>query len=124
VRHVRHGSPFFALLLALALVAAACGGGGGGNKSSNQASNANVPQGGTLVIGAEQEPDCMDWICSCSGASWGYWTANVTTTPRTYNVVKKGSSWGYEVSNLLTGEAELKTSPQQVVTYHINPQAK
>jgi len=124
VRHVRHSSPFFVLLLALALVAAACGGGGGGNKSSNTGSNANVPAGGTLVIGAEQEPDCMDWIGSCSGASWGYWTANVTTTPRTYNVVKKGAGFGYELSNLLTGEAELKTSPQQVVTYHINPQAK
>ena len=124
MRHVRHSSPFFVLLLALALVAAACGGGGGGNKSSNTGSNANVPAGGTLVIGAEQEPDCMDWIGSCSGASWGYWTANVTTTPRTYNVVKKGAGFGYELSNLLTGEAELKTSPQQVVTYHINPQAK
>jgi peptide/nickel transport system substrate-binding protein len=83
-----------------------------------------VPAGGTLVIGAEQEPDCVDWIGSCSGSSWGYWTLNVTTTPRTYNVVKKGSSWGYQPSNLLTGEADLKTSPKQVVTYHINPQAK
>src|SRR5947209_12920508 len=123
VRHVRHGSPFFVLLLALTLVAAACGG-GGGNKTSNVGSNANVPKGGTLVVGAEQEPDCMDWIGSCSGSSWGYWIANVETTPHAYNVVKKGSSWGYEVSNLLTGEADLKTSPQQVVTYHINPAAK
>jgi peptide/nickel transport system substrate-binding protein len=113
------------VLLALALIAAACGGGGGGNKTtSNQGSNSNVPAGGTLVVGAEQEPDCVDWIGSCSGSSWGYWIANVETTPRTYNVVKKGASWGYEPSNLITGEADLKTSPQQVVTYHINPAAK
>ena len=124
MRHVRHSSPFFVLLLALALVAAACGGGGSSNTSSNAASNANVPAGGTLVVGAEQEPDCMDWIGSCSGSSWGYWLANVETTPHAYNVVKSGTSWGYAPSNLITGEADLKTSPQQVVTYHINPAAK
>jgi peptide/nickel transport system substrate-binding protein len=125
VRHVRHSSPLLVVLLALALVAAACGGGGSSNKaSSNSGSNANVPAGGTLVVGAEQEPDCMDWIGSCSGSSWGYWIANVETTPRTYNVVKVGNGWGYQPSNLITGEADLKTSPQQVVTYHINPQAK
>jgi len=66
----------------------------------------------------------MDWIGSCSCSSYGYWATNVTTVPRTYNVVKKGSGWGYEASNLLTGEADLKTTPQQVVTYHINPAAK
>ncbi|MBV8980253.1 MAG: peptide ABC transporter substrate-binding protein, partial [Acidimicrobiia bacterium] len=125
MRHVRHSSPLLAVLLGLALVAAACGGGSSGNKTtSNQGSNSNVPAGGTLVVGAEQEPDCMDWIGSCSGSSWGYWIANVETTPHAYNVVKKGTSWGYEVSSLLTGEADLKTAPQQVVTYHINPAAK
>jgi peptide/nickel transport system substrate-binding protein len=103
-------------------VAAACGGGGG--SSSTGGGSANVPAGGTLVIGAEQEPDCTDWIGSCSGSSWGYWTLNVTTTPRTYNVVKKGSSWGYEPNSLIQGEADLKTSPKQVVTYKINPAAK
>jgi len=124
VRHVRHSSPLLVALLALALIAAACGGGGGSKAASNQGSNSNVPTGGTLVAGWEQEPDCVDWIGSCSGSSYGYWAANVTTMPRTYNVVKKGTSWGYAPSNLLTGEADLKTSPNQVVTYHINPQAK
>jgi peptide/nickel transport system substrate-binding protein len=104
-------------------VAAACGG-GGGNKSTTETTTGNVPKGGTLVISAEQEGDCMDWVGSCGGSSWGYWMTNPETTPRTYNVVKKGNSWGYEPSNLLTGEAELKTSPKQVVTYHINPAAK
>jgi peptide/nickel transport system substrate-binding protein len=105
------------------LVAAACGG-GGGEKTTTETTAANTPKGGTLVISAEQEPDCVDWIGSCSGASWGYWTMNVTTVPRTYNVVKKGSGWGYEPSKLLEGEADLKTSPKQVVTYKINPAAK
>ncbi len=121
MRHVRRSSPLLVVLLALSLVAAACGGGG---KKSSTSGSSNAPNGGTLVVGAEQEPDCMDWIGSCSGSSWGYWIANVETTPHAYNVVKKGSSWGYEPSNLITGEADLKTSPQQVVTYHINPQAK
>jgi peptide/nickel transport system substrate-binding protein len=122
VRHVRRSTPLLAILLGLSLVAAACG--GGGSKSTTGGTSANVPAGGTLVIGAEQEPDCTDWIGSCSGSSWGYWTLNVTTVPRPYNVVKKGTSWGYEPSNLVTGEADLQTSPKQVVTYHINPAAK
>ena len=29
-------------------------------------------KGGTLVIGAEQEPDCADWIATCAGASLGH----------------------------------------------------
>jgi len=123
VRHVRSSTSLLTLLVGLSLVAAACGG-GGGSKSTTETTAGNVPKGGTLVIGAEQEPDCTDWIGSCSGSSWGYWTLNVTTTPRAYNVVKTGSTWGYEPSNLLTGEADLKTSPKQVVTYHINPAAK
>ena len=50
--------------------------------------------------------------------------APAVTLAADLNVVKKGSSWGYEPSNLIEGEADLKTSPKQVVTYKINPAAK
>ena len=46
------------------------------------------------------------------------------TAPRPYDVVKSGSDWVYHPTNLITGEADLKTSPKQVVTYKINPAAK
>ena len=44
------------------------------------------------MLGAEQEPDCVDWIASCAGASWGYWTMSVNTMPRAFDVVKDGDS--------------------------------
>jgi peptide/nickel transport system substrate-binding protein len=113
----------FAALATLALLAAACG--GSSKKSSSTATTAapSVPKGGTLVIGAEQEPDCVDWIGSCSGSSWGTWIMNVTTMPRPYNIVKQGDGWVYQKSDLLSAESDLQTSPKQVVTYHINPKA-
>jgi len=123
VRKIRRSTPLFVILVALSLIAAACGG-GGSKKSASSSDTENVPAGGTLVVSAEQEPDCTDWIGSCSGSSWGYWTLNVTTTPRTFNVVKKGGNYGYEVTDLLQGEPDLKATPQQVITYKINPAAK
>ncbi len=84
----------------------------------------DVQQGGTLVVGAEQEPDCADWIASCAGSSWGTWTMQVTTLPRPFNIVKEGGDWVYEPSDLLDrrGRAEDRR-PKQVVTYKINPKA-
>lgn len=124
---------FLALLLGFALLAASCGGSedeeGGGDEpageegSSTTVSEDDIPTGGDLVIGAEQEPDCVDWISSCAGASWGFWTMNVNTMPRTYDVVEDGDEWVYSPNSLLDGEAELETDPQQKVTYKINPDA-
>jgi peptide/nickel transport system substrate-binding protein len=79
-----------------------------------------VKQGGDLVVGADQEPACMDWIGSCASSAWGIWTVQTNTMPRAYDYT---DDKGYQPSALLTGEADLKTSPQQVVTYHINPKA-
>ncbi|MFZ4812852.1 MAG: hypothetical protein ACOYL9_16045, partial [Ilumatobacteraceae bacterium] len=35
------------------------------------ATDGPLQQGGTIVIGAEQEPDCIDWIATCAGSIWG-----------------------------------------------------
>jgi peptide/nickel transport system substrate-binding protein len=87
---------------------------GGGSSASA------VPKGGTLIIGWEQEPDCMDWIGSCSGSSYGYWMAAVQTMPRAFDVVKDDQgNYSYKPSILLKGEPKLETSPQQKVTYEI-----
>src|SRR5581483_7986333 len=72
------------------------------------------------TIGAEQEPDCMDWIGSCASAAWGIWAAQVETMPEAYTY---DDAKGWIPSPVLTGEATLVTSPKQVVTYHINPAA-
>ena len=108
-------------LISLALIAAACG---SSSKKSSSASTSTssgaVKQGGDLVFGAEQEPDTMDWIASNAGAAWGEYTVQSNTMPRAMDYT---DDKGYVPSVLLTGEPDLKTSPSQVVTYHINPKA-
>ena len=116
-----------AMLLGLSMLAAACGDdddeGAAPEDTTDTTAGDEVAEGGDLVIGAEQEPDCVDWISSCAGASWGYWTMGVTTMPRAFDVVKEGEDWVYQPSILLDGEPELETDPQQVVTYTISEDA-
>ena len=38
-------------------------------------------------LGADQEPDCLDWIASCSGSSWGSWMVLYNTLPQAYRFV-------------------------------------
>jgi peptide/nickel transport system substrate-binding protein len=130
----RRGAGLLALALSLGLVAAACGSDNNTEKSTGTTAGAsatsqgsttsvNVPSGGTLTLGAEQEADCADWISSCAGSSWGAWTMEFQTMPRSFDFVKDGDSWKYQVSSLLAEEPKLVTSPKQVVTYKISPKA-
>jgi peptide/nickel transport system substrate-binding protein len=77
-------------------------------------------QGGDLVVAAEQEPDCMDWLDACASAAWGVYTTAATTLVGAYDFNEKST---YVPSPVLTGPATLVTSPKQVITYHINPKA-
>jgi peptide/nickel transport system substrate-binding protein len=111
------------VLASLALIAGACsssksstGGGGGGGATTTIAPK----QGGDLVVAAEQEPDCMDWIDGCAGAAWGVYTVEANTMPKAYDFTSDSK---YVPSNVLAGPATLVSSPTQTVTYHINPQA-
>lgn len=82
-----------------------------------------VQQGGTVVIGAEQEPDCMDWIASCAGSIWGSYMAQVTTVPVVFNVRKSGDDWVPEISGIMASEPVVSAGPPQTVTYKLNPDA-
>ena len=57
--------------------------------------------GGEIVIGAEQEPDCADWIASCAGSSWGVFTMQEQTMPRVFDVVARGGQWAYTRLSLI-----------------------
>jgi peptide/nickel transport system substrate-binding protein len=103
------------LLLALSLVAAACGGGGGGTSAPK-----NAKQGGDLTFGAEQEPDCADWIASCAGAAWGAYTFSAVTMPRPFDITPDAK---YARSPLLSADPTLEVGPPQKVTYKIDPKA-
>jgi len=121
-----------ALLLGLTMFAAACGGDDDSagedettetTEADDTGSEGEVAEGGDLVIGAEQEPDCVDWISSCAGSSWGFWMMGNTTMPRAFDPVLEGEEYTYEPSILLEGEPELETDPKQVVTYQISEDA-
>ncbi len=106
------------------MIAAACGSSSDEKKSSTATTSAAVPRGGTLVIGAEQEPDCVDFIATCSGSSWGDYMVKEQTLPSAMIFIRDSSNnYTYKHSNVLTGEPTLETSPVQTVTYKINPKA-
>ena len=111
-----------ALALAVSLVAAACGSDNNkGGQSSPTTSAAETPtEGGDLVFGAEQEPDCADWVAICAGASWGVYTMEAQTMPRAFDV---SADTKYVPSPLLTEEPKLVEGPPQKITYKINPKA-
>ena len=87
-----------------------------GSGADTTAPASDVPQGGTLTIGAEQEPDCTDWINTCGGSSWGFWMMGTTTLPRTFDTKPDGT---VVPSEWMDGEPTLVTDPKQVVTYKI-----
>jgi peptide/nickel transport system substrate-binding protein len=119
VRHSRIRGAGLAFLI-VALVATACS----DNKSSvTSGSTTSVTeaakQGGDLVFGAEQESDCMDWIGSCAGASWGVYTVQAHTMPRSFDF----NDGKYSITPLLAETPKLETTPKQKITYKINPKA-
>ena len=122
MRKQRRGAQLFCLLFTSVLLVAACSSdkksptGAGASSSSSEV----VPQGGTLVIGAEQEPDCADWFGTCGGSSWGFWMMNVNTMPRAFDVVKDSSgTYVFKANIMLKSEPKLETTPKQKVTYEI-----
>jgi len=104
-------------------VVTACSGGTAKPPPTTTAITAPPPafnQGGNIVVAAEGDPGCMDWISTCAGSAWGVWTVETNTMPRAYDFTSDDQ---YKPSILLTGEAVEQTTPVQVVTYHLNPRA-
>jgi peptide/nickel transport system substrate-binding protein len=120
------------VVFAIALIAAACG--SSGSKGATPPKNGstattvvNVPTGGKLTIGAEEQPKCMDWLDQCSGSSWGTWIAQIETVPFVFRTVPTGApnSGNLQIvpGPVLTGEPTFTTSPVETITYPINPAA-
>lgn len=83
-----------------------------------------VADGGELVIGAEQEPDCADWIATCAGSIWGTYMMQIPTMPSVFQTRLIDDEWTPEPSDLVTGEPEaVMEGDEQVITYHLNPEA-
>jgi peptide/nickel transport system substrate-binding protein len=111
------------LALVVTVVAAACD---GGQKQASSTTTTTAPpvqsvrQGGDVVVAAEQEPSCMDWLDTCANSNWGVYAVQATTLPRAYDVSPEGS---YVPSILLTGEAVVEAGPPVLLTYNLNPRA-
>ncbi|MCX4904904.1 ABC transporter substrate-binding protein [Streptomyces sp. NBC_00878] len=111
-------------LMALPLLTTACTSGGAGpNPRTSPSTAVPVRQGGSIVIGAEQEPDCTDWIASCATSIWGTYIMDVPTIPRVFEPKKVDGKWAPVATNVLASEPEVAAGPPQKVTYRINPAA-
>src|SRR5262245_20676786 len=76
---LRHMSRALAAAAVFAVVAVACGGGGGTSSTptaggTTQPAPSALPTGGEIVLGAEQWPECINPITSCSSATWAYYS--------------------------------------------------
>ena len=80
----------------MAMLGAACnssspgGGGSSGPGTTGTPSSAPV-QGGSIVVGAEQWPECVNPITSCSSASWLFWSVLNYVMPRAMELDLEGN---------------------------------
>ena len=73
------------------------------------------------MIGAEQEPQCADWIGSCAGVEWGYWMMNPETVPHVYLTTPQNT---YQLGAMMAREPVIDPGPPQKVTYYISGKAR
>jgi peptide/nickel transport system substrate-binding protein len=100
--------------ICIALVGAACG--------TEEGAGGKV--GGSLVLGAEQFPDCLNPVDSCANASWLGWAVTQHILPKAMTISTQGT---FEATPLLTEAPTLdnggvKENPFRI-TYKINPNA-
>ncbi|GAA1936022.1 ABC transporter family substrate-binding protein [Microbacterium aoyamense] len=117
----RHSLTLVTAAVVTVFALTACSAGGSGSESE---SPAPVTQGGEVVIGAEQEPDCVDWIATCAGSIWGTYIMQVPTIPTVFNTRLVDDVWTPVASELMAEEPVAESSGAgQTITYKINPDA-
>src|SRR6476620_9610273 len=92
-RNHRKVSVSTALVAVLLLLVTACGGGPPKEQDGGTTEDVPVTEGGEIVIGAEQEPDCADWLGTCSGSIWGNYLMWTATVPVAFNARQDGDDW-------------------------------
>lgn len=95
-----------------------------GEPTADPSASTVVKDGGEIVIGAEQEPDCLDWIATCAGSIWGTYMMQVPTMPSVFDTRLVDDEWTPVPSDLVTEEPEATVDGGiQTITYHLNPKA-
>lgn len=111
-----------AVAVAGLLFAAACTGAPPADDES--AAPLNVRQGGSLVIGSEQEPGCADWVGSCAGSIFGTYVMQVQTMPAVFQYQQVDGAWQPMASDLMASEPTTKVvDGKQKITYKISKKA-
>ncbi len=108
-----------AAVVAMAILPTACTGSDTGRSPAPPARAEPVVPGGTLILGASQQPNCADWYASCGNSSWGLDMMGRQTMPRVFDVV----DYDYRPTPLVVGEPVLEVGPPQKVTFRIDPRA-
>jgi peptide/nickel transport system substrate-binding protein len=80
-----------ALVGVLSVVAVACGGGGTKTPAGSPTAGGAVKQGGSVVFGAEQWPECVNPITSCSSATWTWYSVLLHVLPHAAVLDLKGN---------------------------------
>jgi len=78
---LKHVLRAIALLGVVAIVATACGGGKETPRATGSAPSA-IKKGGSIVIGAEQWPECVNPINQCSAATWYWYSVGIHVVAR------------------------------------------
>jgi peptide/nickel transport system substrate-binding protein len=111
-----------AVLSVVAIVATACGGGAGQPTRSPTAPT--VRKGGQIVIAAEQWPECVNPITSCSSATWYWYSVALHVLPRAMVLDLQGN---FIASPMLVEAPTLEnggvTQNPFTITFKINPKA-
>jgi peptide/nickel transport system substrate-binding protein len=108
------------------LVAVACGGGEGPTATApgQEPTETAVPQGGNIVVAAEQWPECTNPITSCSAATWYWWSVAQNVLPYAMQLDPEGN---FIASPLLVEAPSLDnggiTQDPFTITFRINPDA-
>jgi len=113
-----------AVVAVVGIIGAACGGNNETPKAGGSASAGGATPGGTATLGAEQWPQCLNVITSCTTATWTHVTALQPTLPKLMMVDAKGNT---AASPVITEAPSLDngqiTQSPFSVTYHIDPKA-
>ena len=130
---LRASARYIALAGVIAIAAVACGSNnsgspsasnGGGNTGTPSAAAGSPHSGGSIVIGAEQWPQCLNPVTDCASASWYLYTIEEFVFPRlglwSNNVEQTPSPLVTEVPSLDNGGI---TQDPFTVTWHLQPNA-
>jgi peptide/nickel transport system substrate-binding protein len=113
-----------AAVACVAIVFAACG---SSSKKTGSGATTTVAAktGGSIVIAAEQWPDCLNPITACANSSWLQWLVPIHVLPR---LAELDTTNKFVASPLVTTLPSLAnggiTQSPFTVTWHLNPAAK